>query len=563
MLAVVAGFVDDRAALAGELGLPPSTAQHVLVAAGFRRWGVALLSRLRGAFALLIWDVGPRRGLLAVDHLGARSLFSCRTASGLAFAADVRDLLPLLEVTPAPSERAVVRWLVDGAGAPGETLLAGVRRLPGGHLLRLGEGGSGEPEPYWRPHYEPPRPLGEPEAARELRAALGRATARACEREGPNGVLLSGGLDSAAVAAAALTAGRPLVAYSVVFPEHPATDESDHVAERVQALGVESRRVAFRRGSALAAALRHIDTWKLPPATPNLFFHAPLLQLARADGVETLIDGQGGDELFGSSPYLLADRLRRARLLDARRLGRILLGEGNAGIALRRYAVKGLQPAWLHRAVRARAPRRYGPWWLTEAGNVLYGGGAASWAWKDASGPRWWAYSADLLTMARERAGVHDALRQMFADAGLHGAHPLLEDVDLIETVLSQPPELAFHDRLDRPVLRSALADLMPGAALREEKSYFNAVLADAVHGVDEEPLRRLLDEDSEITRYVNAGLLDSLFATPLERRGGRETFLLWRLASVECWLRAHRDPSFAREALETLGVEETRFDVV
>lgn len=521
-----------------------------------------MLSRLRGAFALLIWDVGLRRGLLAVDHVGARSVYSCRTASGLAFAADVRDLLPLLGTTPAPSEPAVVRWLVEGAGDPGETFLAGVRRLPGGHLLRLGEG-SGEPEPYWRTRYESPRRLRAAEAAAELRAALGRATARACERAEPNGVLLSGGLDSAAVAAAALAAGKQLVAYSIVFPEHPATDESDHVAERARELGVESRRVAFRRGSALAAALRHIDTWKLPPATPNLFLHAPLLRLARADGIETLLDGQGGDELFGASPYLLADRLRRARLLDARRLGRILLGESNAGIALRRYAVKGMLPAWLHRAVRARAPRRYGPWWLTEAGNVLYGGGAASWAWKDASGPRWWAYSADLVTMARGRTGVHDALRQMFADAGLHGAHPLLEDVDLIETVLSQPPELAFDDRLDRPVLRAAVADLIPGAALREEKSYFNAVLADAVHVVDEKPLRRLLDEDTAITRYVNPSLFDSLFATPPERRGRRETHLLWRLASIECWLRAHRDPSFARDALATLGVEEARFDVV
>lgn len=562
MLTVAAGLIDDRAALAGELGLPPSTAQHVLVAAGFRRWGATLLRRLRGAYALLIWEVAPRRGLLAVDHVGARSVFYSQSRSELAFAADVRELLPLLDATPSPSERALVRWLVDGAGDPGETLLAGIRRLPGGHLLRLGGSGR-EPEPYWRPHYEPPRRLSEAEAAQELGAALGRAAARTCERAGPNGVLLSGGLDSAAVAAAALAAGERLVAYSVVFPEHPMTDESGHVAERARALGVESRRVAFRRGSALAAALRHIETWELPPATPNLFFHEPLLQLARADGIETLLDGQGGDELFGPSPYLLADRLRRGRLLDARRLAEMLLGPAHAGVAMRRYAVKGALPAWLHRTLRARAPGRYGPCWLTEAGRVLYDGGRTPWAWKDASGPRWWAYSADLVTVARERAGVHDALRQMFSDAGLHGAHPLLEDVDLIETVLSLPPELAFHDRLDRPVLRSVLADLLPDAVLREDKSYFNAVLADAVHDVDEEPLRRLLHEDAEITRYVDAGVFVRLLAMPEERRGRRETFLLWRLASVECWLRTQRDPGFARTALETWGLPEPRFEIL
>lgn len=563
LLAVVTGFIDDPTTLARELELPPSTPQHVLVAAGFRRWDTALLSRLHGSFALLLWDAGLQRGLLAVDRLGARSVFWRRLPSKLAFAADMRDLLPLLEATPPPCERAVVRWLVDGAVDRDQTVVAGVRRLPGGHLLRLGDRGTGEPEPYRRPHYEPLRPLGEAEAARELRAALERATARACERLGPTGVLLSGGLDSAAVAATALATGAPLVAYSVVFPDHPETDESGFIAQRAHSLGVESRRVAFRSGSALAAALRHIDTWKLPPATPNLFLHEPLLQLAREDGITTLIDGQGGDELFSPSPYLLADRLRRGRLFDATRLGRMVLGEGSAGVALRRYGIKGVLPAGMQRALRARAPRRYGPWWLTEAGNALYGGGTASWAWKETPGPRWWAYAADLVTVARERAGVHDALRQMFADAGLHGAHPLLEDVDLIETVLSQPPELAFHDRLDRPVLRAAVADLVPGAARREGKSYFNAVLADAVHNVDENPLRHLLDEDAEITRYVNPRVFRGLFATPPERRGRRETVLLWRLAAVECWLRAHRDPGYPREALERVGVAQARFEIL
>ena len=141
MLAVVVGLLDDRLALAGELALAPASAQHVLVAAGYRQWGAELVQQLRGPFTLLVWDGRQRRGLLAVDQLGARSLFYCRTGRSLAFAADVRELLPLLAATPPPSERAVVRWLVDGVHEPHETLLAGIERLRGGHRLRIGADG--------------------------------------------------------------------------------------------------------------------------------------------------------------------------------------------------------------------------------------------------------------------------------------------------------------------------------------------------------------------------------------------------------------------------------------
>lgn len=555
-------MIDDRAALAGELSLPADVPQHVLAAAAYRRLEAAMLSRLRGAFALVVWDLRRRDGLLAVDQLGARSLFYRRSGGSIVFATDIRELLPLLPTAPPPSERALVRWLVDGSLDPAETLFEGVFRVPGGHLLPLGSE-IGGPEPYWRPSYQGSA-AAEQDAVHVVRASLERAVARASDRSERNGVLLSGGLDSTAVAAVAGAMGKRLVAYSVVFPEHPATDESGHVSDRVRALGLESRRIAFRGGGALAAALRHIETWKLPPATPNLFFHEPLLRLARGDGVQTMLDGQGGDELFGASPYLLADRLRSGRLFDARRLARTLLGPANARAGLNQYAVRGALPASLHRSLRAVARKRRAPWWLTGEAAELYGPFSPRREWKDASGPRWWAYLADLVTRGRERAGVHDALRQMLADSGLRGAHPLLEDVDLIETVIGLPPELAFDERLDRPLLRAALADLVPDAIrLREEKSYFNEVLGDAVHRFDETPLRRLLDGSAEIRRYVNGDVFEALQAVPLERRGRRETFLLWRFATVESWLRAQRDPAFVRDALSTWSLAEPRFEVV
>ena len=62
----------------------------------------------------------------------------------------------------------------------------------------------------------------------------------------------------------------------------------------------------------LAPALEHIDRWSLPPVTPNLFVWRPVMARARELGVDVMLDGEGGDELFGFAPYLIADMLRAA-----------------------------------------------------------------------------------------------------------------------------------------------------------------------------------------------------------------------------------------------------------
>ncbi|MCP9485215.1 MAG: asparagine synthase-related protein [Gaiellaceae bacterium MAG52_C11] len=568
-LAVLAGSLDNRFQLADALDVPRSTAPHALVAAAHRRWGRAMLSRLRGAFALLVWDSGGREGLIAVDQLGAGSVVYRQSSKGLAFAPEVRDLLPLLDTAPSPDERVLVRWLVDGNREPGETLLAGVERLAGGHVLGLGSAAH-EPMPYWAPRYGRSRASKRADATMELRAGLTQATERGCARGGPSGILLSGGLDSSAVAAVALSAGASLVAYSAVFPAHPATDESALVAERARVLGLAIGGVSFRRGGSLAASFRYLDSWKLPPASPNLFFHEPLLRLASREGMATMLDGQGGDELFGLSPYLAADRLRGGRLVETRRLLRLLLDPKDAEESaarrhvLREVALKGAIPAWLHELRRRRRPERYAPRWLTDEAAELHAGGRSPWAWKGTAGPRWWAYLADAVTRGRERAGAHDFFRHAFADAGLAGSHPLLEDVDLVETVLALPPELAFDRQYDRPLLREALTGLLPDPIrLRAEKSFFNDVLADAVHVEDDAAIGRLLDDRAEIRRYVRSDLFDRLRAVAPARRGRRETWLLWRLAVAECWLRMQAAPEFAREVLERWELAEPVFELL
>lgn len=517
--------------------------------------GPGSLARLRGRFALLAWQPGNGRAVVAVDQLGAGAVFLHDDGGTLSAATELRELLRLLRRRPGPDGAGVVRSIAGGALAHGQTLYDGVRRLEGGRCIDI-DGASWTERHYWTIRYEDPLPLSREEAAEEVRRGVKTAVGRRAGRAAAPGVLLSGGLDSASVAAAGTLAGlRPLRSYSAVFPEHPTIDESDRIATVAKALGLRSKTFAVDPGSMVGPGIEYLRAWGVPSVSPNLFLHRPLLRAATEDGVDVLLDGQGGDELFGCAAYLLADRLRGGRVASAVDLARRLPGVGGVPSSrivrqvLREFGVKGMLPLAAHRAARRlRRAEHYAAPWLTAASARIAVETDPAWQWKARAGPRWWAQLADEVTLQRERMGAHDFLRRKHTFAGLEHGHPLFDDLDLIELVLRLPPELSFDSELDRPLLRSGMAGLVPDAVrLRREKNYFNALFDTCLDGVDREVVRSLLTaRDAEVQAYVRQDAVRAmLLEPPAERRPRGWGWAVWRLIAVECWLRAESDPAF------------------
>jgi asparagine synthase (glutamine-hydrolysing) len=551
-----------RCALAGRL------LEQDDLAAAFARDGIAALGGLRGSFAVALWDESAGRGLLAVDQLGAGALFFAEIGGTLHFATELEDLLRLLPRRPSPERAAVVHWLADGFLERGQTLYEGVRRVPGGHALELGPEGWRE-TCYWAPRYGAPAHVGPGEAVETVRTGLRRAVERRAVGGGPAGVLLSGGLDSTSIAALLRDvepAQEPPQSFSAVFPGLPTVDESELVAEVTARLSLEGRRIALSGGSMLAGALAYQERWGAPTISPNLAFQSPLLTAAAQTGVEVLFDGEGGDELFGCPAYLLADLVRRGRPRSAWGLaGRFpALGARPDPGRVRRYfgefGLKGAAPHAVHAlARRVRGASHYAPVWLTKESAALESSTRDPWAWKRVDAPLWWAERADELTAQRERLGAHDLLRRRNASFGLEGAHPLLDDSDLVELVLALPPVLSFDPSLDRPLLRASMEGALPESVrLRPRKSTFDALFVQTLDTTDRPHVTRLLTApDAEVRSYVRADVVgERLLAAPRERRGGAWAWALWRLATAECWLRAQADPELPRRALDTWDLE-------
>ena len=379
------------------------------VAAAWRADGVSLAGRLRGAFTLVVWDERERRGAVVCDQFSLRACLMHGSESGpLRFATHLPALRRLLPRDPAPDAGVIAPWIAPHYLQGHRTMMQGVERVGAARLVELAETGWRRRR-YWRPEWRETIEAPWEELVELLRSELQRAISERIDGAEVTGTILSGGVDSSVVlATAARLDPRPdLRAYSTVFPDWPPADESARIATTTTALEVPGARFAVRPQGAFRLALEQLRDSGTVPGGPGGVVEHPGVRQAAADGVEVLLDGQGGDEVFGRSPYLIADRVRRANLVDAARLARLLLPyrrrrREKAVIGARLLLEFGLRPA-LARPARAPAP----PDWLSEKSTRALGEVHTQWPWLGTDDvPRWWAYHSYLLSDHVEGSGL-------------------------------------------------------------------------------------------------------------------------------------------------------------
>ena len=179
----------------------------------YEEHGDAFAARLRGMFAVALWDARRRRLVLARDRFGIKPLVYRHVGGELSFASDLRAL-PRGDVDPDALESFLA---LNSIPAP-LTIFRDARKLLPGHLL-VWDGGALRLERFARPAPSvATRPEPEEELAQELRARLRDSVRAHLVSDVPVGVLLSGGVDSSLLAALAAEAvGEPLRTFSIGF----------------------------------------------------------------------------------------------------------------------------------------------------------------------------------------------------------------------------------------------------------------------------------------------------------------------------------------------------------
>jgi asparagine synthase (glutamine-hydrolysing) len=270
----------------------------------YERDGLAFARRLRGMFAVALWDAPLRRLVLARDRYGIKPLYYRASADGLEFASELRAL-PRGEI----DLDALEAFLAFNSIPAPLTIFRETRKLPPGHLL-VWENGEVRLERYARPSPAPAEELREDDEAElieELRARLRDSVRAHLVSDVPVGVLLSGGIDSSALTAlAAQEVAEPVRTFSIGFEERSFNELADArlVAERY---GTRHRELVLRPDAALllpALAEAFDEPFADSSALPTYL----VSQLA-AEDVKVALSGEGGDELFGGYYTYVADLL--------------------------------------------------------------------------------------------------------------------------------------------------------------------------------------------------------------------------------------------------------------
>jgi len=265
----------------------------------YQEEGPRAVDQLRGMFAFAIWDSRREELFLARDRLGEKPLYYVHTADGsLYFASEIKALLAAQATRPLLNYGALPDHLANHAPSGATTLFVGVQRLPPGHTLRWRDGVL-EIREYWDLSFA--RTEGANRTDKDLIAEFGECFTDAVRTrlmsDVPLGVFLSGGIDSASIAAVmSRLVDEPIKTFSVGFAEQ------------------EANELAYARTVAAAYRTDHHEVVVSPDefrdALPSLIWHedrplshagsVPLYFVARlaTDHVKVVLTGEGSDELL-------------------------------------------------------------------------------------------------------------------------------------------------------------------------------------------------------------------------------------------------------------------------
>lgn len=266
----------------------------------YRAWGDRLVDHIEGMWAFAIHDANRRRLLISRDPFGEKPIYWQDTGQGFRFASEIKALAALNGSRPAVNEETVRRFLVNGYKSlykTGDLFHAGVRELPPGHNLVVGDNRGVSIDEYWRPEYRPETGMTFGAAVEGLRFHLEESIRLRLRADVPIAFCLSGGVDSAALASfAAKRHGADVASFSIIDPD-PRYDESANIAATVRDLGCRHHEIRLEQASDLDRFADLVAYHDKPVITASYYVHSMLSEAMRAEGYRVSVSGTGADEL--------------------------------------------------------------------------------------------------------------------------------------------------------------------------------------------------------------------------------------------------------------------------
>jgi asparagine synthase (glutamine-hydrolysing) len=521
----------------------------------YEEYGLDFVTRLRGMFALALWDEPARRLVLARDRAGKKPLYYHADAARLAFASEIKALLQDPSIKRRVNPEALSDYFTFGNIPSPATAFQDVHQIPAGHLL-IWEGGRTRLQEYWDVVFDPTGPA-EAEAALEAFSTLfDEAVRMRMVADVPLGAFLSGGIDSSAVVASmARQSGRPVITTSVGFAERTHS-ELEHARAVARALGTEHHELVVRPDAAsdLPRLVWHLDQ----PLADSSALPTYYVSRAARERVTVALSGDGGDEIFAGyqrryGVHRLESRLRRLIPGPIRRgvlapLGRLYprsdliprplrfkLVLSNLGQSFERAYFNDMS-LFLDEEQRALCS----PEFLDQVSqHDPFAGFARHFDRVRDADPLSRVLYVDFKTWLANDILVK--VDRMSMACSLEVRSPLL-DHKIIEFAASLPAALKYRGRTSKYLLKRHVAARLPGAAVHRPKQGFELPLAAWLRAELRETARDLLFSPRATNRgYLRPEALKRIWDAH-QRRVRNHAAQIWALMVLELWHREYVD---------------------
>jgi asparagine synthase (glutamine-hydrolysing) len=504
--------------------------------------GIQCLSRLRGMFAFAIWDDNKRQLFLARDRFGQKPLYYYVDEEKLLFASEIKSILASRLVEISPDYQALYQYVCLGYVPHPNTGFRGIKKLPPGHYL-VTDGVEVILEPYWSLQVEPTdnETINETEVSQKLLDLLTEATKMRLVSDVPLGVLLSGGVDSNAVAAIMSRHSDQIKTFTVGF-EDELYDERKEARFLAEKLGTDHHEMIVKPEitEVLPNLIRAYDEPFADPSTIPSYYVA---QMA-SQHVKVVLNGDGGDESFaGYGKYvqgMAGESLQGIPASIGGFFSRILNQKkaGKAKSLSEVLALSGRSPASVFAQLGMLTSVPYVDSLINSNFKDLIGTGNPLAHLLKCYEKH---YSGDtvntMLAVDRETYLPDDLLFKIdiaTMSHGLEARSPLL-DHHLVKYVAGLPGNLKLRGLKKKYILKQALRDVLPPQVLKRRKRGFDVPIGRWLKDELKEACRDALSDNGLIVDIFEKNELEKMFEDHLRDHKDWGRFF-WMILMLHLW---------------------------
>ncbi len=519
-------------------------------ALAYQRSGLDFLQEIHGPFALAIIDTSQNQALLALDRLGIQPLCYTHIDGQLVFGSTTDSVIAHPAINRTLDPQAIFNYLYCHMVPSPGSIYQGVQKLlPGQYALF--RNGQIEKEFYWRLHYQDRDHESQAALTSQFRQVLRESVQRAVTRD-EVGAFLSGGTDSSTVAGTlGEVLGKPADTYSIGF-QAKGFDEIEYARITARHFGARTHEYYVTPQDVVDAIPLIAQTYDEPFGNASAVPTYYCAKMAHEDGIQLMLAGDGGDEIFGGNARYAKQKVFEYYSLPPKALRRGLI-EPLA------FAMPGIGPiqklqSYIRQA-QVPLPDRL------ESYNFLHRTPLAEIFMEDFLGLINQEAPVELMREVYQRTRsnspvnrmMHLDLKQTLADndlrkvnrmcelAGVEVHYPLLDEA-MVEFAARVPAALQVKGFKLRYFFKEALRDFLPPETITKTKQGFG--LPFGVWMNEHAPLRELAYDSLQSFRqrnYLKPSYLDQLIE---QHRSGHASYygvMIWVVMMLEQWLQTRK----------------------